>query len=72
MSEKNEFKRNSAINLGLSIEKGKMASESSVDSMWMDNLEEWVGDQNEVVTVKSLSRGLKVRSLHVYYVYTVQ
>ena len=46
-----------------------MASESSVDSMWMDNLEEWVGDQNEVVTVKSLSRGLKVRSLHVYYVY---
>ena len=49
-----------------------MASESSVDSMWMDNLEEWVGDQNEVVTVKSLSRGLKVRSLHVYYVYTVQ
>ena len=39
-----------------------MASESSVDSMWMDNLEEWVGDQNEVVTVKSLSRGLKVRN----------
>ena len=39
-----------------------MATESSVDSMWMDNLEEWVGDQNEVVTVKSLSRGLKVRA----------
>ena len=39
-----------------------MASESSLDSMWMDNLEEWVGDQNEVVTVKSLSRGLKVRN----------
>ena len=43
------------------IEVGKMASESPEDSMWMDNLEEWVGDQNEVVTVKSLSRGLKVR-----------
>ena len=42
------------------IEVGKMASESPEDSMWMDNLEEWVGDQNEVVTVKSLSRGLKV------------
>ena len=42
------------------IEVGKMASESTEDSMWMDNLEEWVGDQNEVVTVKSLSRGLKV------------
>ena len=37
-----------------------MASESPEDSMWMDNLEEWVGDQNEVVTVKSFSRGLKV------------
>ena len=42
------------------FEEGRMASESSVDSMWMENLEEWVGDQNEVVTVKSLSRGLKV------------
>ena len=46
------------------IEVGKMASESPEDSMWMDNLEEWVGDQNEVVTVKSLSRGLKVRKRH--------
>ena len=44
----------------LVFEEGRMASESSVDSMWMENLEEWVGDQNEVVTVKSLSRGLKV------------
>ena len=41
-----------------------MASESAEDSIWMDNLEEWVGDQNEVVTVKSLSRGLKVCRLH--------
>ena len=37
-----------------------MSEESKVDEMYMENLEEWVLEEEKVVTYKFLSRNLKV------------
>ncbi len=36
------------------------AMASSDDAMWMDNLEEWIMDENKIISAKFLSRALRV------------
>ena len=50
------------VDLGewVSLSQTLSAMASSDDAMWMDNLEEWIMDENKIISAKFLSRALRV------------